>query len=302
MNRADHDPAWRAHHRTRRRRRRRRAYIRSIHLLPTLATLGNALCGFGAIYVATLDPQNVGPDPFARLFAENRFTAAAYLIFAAMLWDAIDGRLARFTRHTTDFGGQLDSLADIISFGAAPALLALQLFKSEGPTDVPLAFSRLVWAAGAVYFACAAVRLARFNVSNKHGEQHHFSFLGLPSPGAGGAVAACVLVQQDLVGRIDALAVVGVWLMPLLLLALGLLMVSHVRYGHVVNRYLRGRRPIERLLPPVVAGLALVVAHQYTLAVGLVGYAASGFVSHVAVRARSRRAPPRALSAPDTGR
>src|SRR5205085_3796266 len=101
-----------------------------------------------------------------------KFFAAAYLIFVAMIFDALDGRLARFTRHTTDFGGQLDSLADTVSFGAAPAFIALLLFKYEGPT-LPFAFSRLIWAVGALYFSCAAIRLARFNVSNEHGEQHH---------------------------------------------------------------------------------------------------------------------------------
>ena len=120
-----------------------------------------------------------------------------------MVFDALDGRLARFTRHTTDFGGQLDSLADVISFGAAPAFLALQVFRTASGTTTPATCSRRsspgsIWAIGALYLSCAAIRLARFNVSNEHGEQHHFSFLGLPSPGAGGAVAALVLMQQDL--------------------------------------------------------------------------------------------------------
>src|SRR4029078_11914812 len=101
-----------------------------------------------------------------------------------MVFDALDGRLERFTRHTTDFGGQLDSLADVVSFGAAPAfhappvfksngppasvtaptLLALQVFKVNGPT-VSFIISRFIWAIGALYFSCAAIRLARFNVS-----------------------------------------------------------------------------------------------------------------------------------------
>src|SRR5688572_5120261 len=162
-----------------------------------MATLGNAVCGFGAMYVATFDKLNVGTDPLAVWLEAHRFMAAAYLIFLAMVFDALDGRLARFTRHTTDFGGQLDSLADVVSFGAAPAFITLMLFKSEGPA-VPLVVSRLIWATAALYFSCAAIRLARFNVSNEHGEQHHFSFLGLPSPGAAGAVVATILMSQDL--------------------------------------------------------------------------------------------------------
>src|SRR4051812_46496609 len=109
------------------RRHGRRAYIRSVYSLPSLATLGNAICGFGAIYVASLDSGNTN-DALSAWFFHHHFVAAAYLIFIAMIFDAVDGRLARFTRHTTDFGGQLDSLADVVSFGVAPAFVALQVF------------------------------------------------------------------------------------------------------------------------------------------------------------------------------
>src|SRR3954462_7339645 len=150
--------SWREHRRRRFRRHGRRAYIRSAYSLPSLATLGNAICGFAAIYVAGLDPANAGADWWTHWFANHRFLAAAYLIFLAMVFDALDGRLARFTRHTTDFGGQLDSLADVISFGAAPAFIALLLFKNQGPV-VPFFVSRLIWAVAALYFSCAAIRL-----------------------------------------------------------------------------------------------------------------------------------------------
>src|SRR3954462_10147622 len=90
--------ALRAHRPRRLRRHGRRAYIRSAYSLPSLATLGNAICGFGAMYVSTLTPSGVGVDSWTNYFFEHRFVAAAYLIFIAMLWDAIDGRLARFTR------------------------------------------------------------------------------------------------------------------------------------------------------------------------------------------------------------
>src|SRR5207247_4609569 len=141
----------------------------TFYFLPTLATLGNAVCGFGAMYVAAFDASNVGGDPWAIKLYSFKFLAAAYLIFLAMVFDALDGRLARFTRHTTDFGGQLDSLADVVSFGAAPAFLALELFRAEGPARLPFVASRFIWAIGALYFSCAAIRLARFNVSNQHG-------------------------------------------------------------------------------------------------------------------------------------
>jgi CDP-diacylglycerol--serine O-phosphatidyltransferase len=263
-----------------------------------MATLGNAVCGFGAMYVAAFDAGNVGDDPLALFLFKYRFLAAAYLVFLAMVFDALDGRLARFTRHTTDFGGQLDSLADVVSFGAAPAFITLLLFKSEGP-DVPFFVSRLIWAIAALYFSCAAIRLARFNVSNEHGEQHHFSFLGLPSPGAAGAVVALVLVQQDLrhsaIGMnsdvLHALANTCLYLLPPLVLGVGLLMISNIRYPHVVNRYLRGRRPITRLMTGVALVLALIVAHRYVLGVACIGYAMFGFATWSYLRLRPRPAP-----------
>src|SRR3954466_782238 len=233
------------HRRRRLRRRGKRAYIRSVYFLPSMATLGNAICGFGAMYVAAFDQTNVGTDPWAKWLYGYKFLAAAYMIFLAMLFDAMDGRLARFTRHTTDFGGQLDSLADVVSFGAAPAFIALLLFKAgTEKLPPPTMISRLVWAMGALYMSCAAIRLARFNVSNEHGEQHHFSFLGLPSPGAAGAVVALILMQQDLrqwaaetgYRVVGAAADVCLYLLPVVVLAAGLLMVSNIRYAHVVNR------------------------------------------------------------------
>ncbi len=291
------------HRRRRLRRRGRTVYIRSVHFLPTLATLGNAICGFAAIYVAGLNMDRTvsNPDPWALALAPHQYTAAAYLIFIAMLFDAIDGRLARFTRHTTDFGGQLDSLADVISFGVAPAFLALQTFKYDGPA-MPFSVSRAIWAIGALYMSCAAIRLARFNVANEHGEQHHFSFLGLPSPGAGAVVAAFVLMQQDLKyeelkhGQAfwGVLSDLCLYLLPLVLLTAGLLMVSGIRYPHLVNRYLRGQHSLGRLMIALAVVLALVVAHQYVLGIGTVMYMLFGLVSYWWVKLRARPATPAA--------
>jgi CDP-diacylglycerol--serine O-phosphatidyltransferase len=263
--------------RLRLRRHGRRAYIRSVYFLPSMATLGNAVSGFAAIYVATMVAQGATTkDPWGNFFVNRGFAAAAYFIFLAMVFDALDGRLARFARHTTDFGGQLDSLADVVSFGLAPAFVALRLFHVEGPTwDLP--FMRLVWPVAALYMCCAAIRLARFNVSNEHGEQHHFSFLGLPSPGAAGAVASLVLMQQEMARQgLDFLSKTCLTLLPIVVLCTGLLMVSHLRYPHLVNRYLRGRRSIGRLITIAGFVLLMVVAHQYVLGIGTLAYAAWG--------------------------
>ena len=154
--------------------------------------------------------------------------------------------------------------------------------------------SCLIWAMGAIYFSCAAIRLARFNVSNEHGEQHHFSFLGLPSPGAAGAVIGLVLMQQDLRGNAatpGTLSTVCVYLLPLLVLAVGLLMVSNLRYPHLVNRYLRGRRSIGMLIFMLTLALLLVVAHRYVIGVGTIVYALWGFASWVWLRIRPKKPP-----------
>lgn len=266
---------WREHRRRRFRRHGRRAYIRSVYSLPSLATLGNAVCGFGSLYVSGLGPlskEQVGSlDPITQFCWLHAFAVSAYLIFLAMFFDGIDGRLARFARHTTDFGGQLDSLADVISFGCAPAFLALQLFRDSQQVAVPV--SRLIWAVAALYMCCAAIRLARFNVSNEHGEQHHYSFLGLPSPGAGATVAAFVLLQQSLHhDGLPKLSYIAIWVLPGIVLATGLLMVSTFRYPHLVNKYLRGKRSIWRLLLALAIGLAMLVAHRYVLGLASLGY------------------------------
>lgn len=263
-----------------------------------MATLGNAVCGFGAIYVTHLTPNAAGADPWANMFADHRFLAACYLILLAMLFDALDGRLARWARHTTDFGGQLDSMADVISFGAAPAMIALALFKHEVP-EAPLFVSRLVWAIGAVYVSCAAIRLARFNVSNEHGEQAHMSFLGLPSPGAAAAVIGLVLMQQELrlqsganfyydkiTAALKILGDIAVFALPALTLAAGLLMVSGFRYPHLVNKYLRGRRGFGRLIGTLLFLVLLVTAHRYAIGMASVIYALSAPVWYLYLRQR----------------
>jgi CDP-diacylglycerol---serine O-phosphatidyltransferase len=282
--------------RLRLRRHGRRAYIRSVYFLPSLATLGNAVSGFAAIYVATLVAQGGAPprDPWGSFFVARGFSAAAYLIFLAMVFDALDGRLARFARHTTDFGGQLDSMADVVSFGLAPAFVALRLFHLDGP-DWYVPIMRLVWAIAALYMCCAAIRLARFNVSNQHGEQHHFSFLGLPSPGAAGAVASLILMEQELAHQgLTFLSQACVTILPIVVLATGLLMVSQLRYPHLVNRYLRGRRSIARLISIWILVLLIFVAHQYVLGIGTLTYAAWGPTAWLSVRVR-RWMKPRAM-------
>ncbi len=278
----------REHRRRRVRRHGRRAYIRSVYFLPSLATLGNAVCGFAAIYVASFDrPVGVSNDPITQFVTRDHFLTAAYFIFLAMLFDALDGRLARWARHTTDFGGQLDSMADVISFGAAPAFIALQFMRAEFGEALPFGVSRLIWAIGAVFMSCAAIRLARFNVSNEHGEQHHRSFLGMPSPGAGAVVASFILMLHDVRNDLSPSLAHGLaWLFPVVVLAAGLLMVSNIRYPHLVNRYLRGRQPMGRLVPILLVAMLAIWKHRYFLGLGSISYMLYGVVLLFYARSR----------------
>jgi CDP-diacylglycerol--serine O-phosphatidyltransferase len=166
---------------------RRRARLK---VLPSLFTLGNAVCGFAAIVQVAAVHVNLATHTIEN--PEN-FVHAAWLIVLAGLFDGIDGRIARLTQSTGDFGGELDSLCDAVSFGVAPGLMvAMSNARAIAASQL---FAKMSWFFGA-WFACAAIlRLARFNVENSHDEDAHLSFKGLPSPAAAGTIITTVLFQ-----------------------------------------------------------------------------------------------------------
>ncbi|HUW84023.1 MAG TPA: CDP-alcohol phosphatidyltransferase family protein [Phycisphaerae bacterium] len=270
-------------------RKPRRKRLTAVATLPTMMTLGNLLCGFGAIYCAILAVQADGADLSRLTFRSALFermmptylAVGAYLVFAALIFDALDGRLARLTRRTSDFGGQLDSLADMVSFGAAPAALVLCLVMPllREQADAIMGgklYWRMAWVAAAVYVACTAIRLARFNVENIHDESAHMSFRGLPAPGAGVTLAALIVLHEEVI-RVE-MQWASRWLMlalPVAAFVLGLVMVSSLRYVHLVNVYLRGRRPISHLVALLIVVTLAWVAPQLVLAVLICGYALS---------------------------
>ena len=269
-------------------RERRRRILRTTAVLPGLATVLNALSGFAAIHFAT-------KDALGEARPEN-LVASAWLIFLAMGFDMLDGRLARMTRRTSDFGGQLDSLADVISFGAAPAVLMLrtvvmvlrgqlQQFPSLPPYLGVQSVERAVWCVAAVYLACAALRLARFNVENEPDESAHMSFRGLPSPGAAAVIAALVLLFEHL-SEIDTGWRSATWLLvavavalPVATLLTALLMVSQFEYPHVINQYVRGRRPFNYLVKLVLIAIAVLLEPFVTVAAVVTIYSLTGPVA-----------------------
>jgi len=254
----------------------RRAALRTISVFPTLLTLGNLLCGFGAVFFASRPAQTAIPMGWSPL------TFSASLIFLGMVLDAFDGRIARLTGNTSDLGEQLDSMADMVTFGVAPAFLAVQLIGVAAPfisVQNDQMFDRCVVICACIYVACAALRLARFNLIVGHEENRdHLSFEGLPTPGAAGTVASLVLLHQHFL--VDGnpmswsirLAAIGMVII-MLLAAFG--MVSRLRYQHVVSRYLAGRVGFVTISRIVMLGLLLLIHLQGALAAGFVFYAIS---------------------------
>ena len=245
----------------------------NIAVLPALVTLGNAVSGFAAICLLLKAPPFVLQDgiPVGNL---DPYVIAGYLIFLAMVFDALDGRIARFARATSDFGGQLDSLCDAMSFGAAPALLAYRLVVDT--IDHPM-FHRLALVLGAVYFGCTLLRLARFNVENVHDEEAHLAFRGLPSPAAAGAlVSLTILVLSFWQDGDSSISPIIVWALPVMMLVLGLLMVSTIRYLHLLNQFIRGRRPLSYLVQIIFCVALLFILKEKALPLVFLAYAASG--------------------------
>ncbi len=221
-------------------RRVRRHRVRYITVLPSLVTILNGLFGFTALVLAS---KAVEMEP-----AEwSYFALAGYMVLVAMIADMLDGRLARMSQSTSSFGGQLDSLCDLISFGVAPAFLMLKFVETKLDLSTVLCgglLHRFIWLAALAYISCAAIRLARFNVENAENEAAHMSFVGLPSPAAAGLVVSLVIFHQEQVPTLDLV----IYLLPFVTLGMAILMVSRVRYPHLLNVYLTGKKPFGYLI------------------------------------------------------
>jgi len=261
--------------------------IRSIAVAPALITLLNVICGFAAIHFAARGMQDADSIWLERPEL-NYFAAAAWMIILAMVCDAMDGFLARMTGGTSSFGGQLDSLADIVSFGMAPAFLMLlvvekrmpEIFHPAGPifSSIP---GKLLWLIAVLYICCAALRLARFNVENRQDVEAHMGFSGLPSPAAAGVLASLVLLKEDLPSLIQIGSQAVIVILPFITVGVALLMVSRIPYRHLINQYIRGRRPFSHVVRIVIIMVFLFWQPQLTLAIGFVAYASGSAVQRL---------------------
>lgn len=286
-----------------RRERAKKRILQSTAVLPSFVTLLNGLAGMGAIHFATKEALGT----LSPLHMHN-LMIAAWLIFLAMIFDMLDGRLARMTRRTSDFGAQLDSLCDVISFGVAPAVLMVRMvipaLRQLGELGHDWRLDRVAWSISAIYVACAVMRLARFNVETEEDESAHMDFRGLPTPGAAAAVASLVLLFERLSlprffnvwnaqgqwqGSLWQLMAISSTLI-LITLATAMLMVSQCKYAHLVNHYIRGKKPFSYLVKLVVIGLAMLWQPFATLAIATNAYALSGPAGAVWRRIKSKKA------------
>ena len=261
----------------------RKQRLRSITILPSLVTILNGLFGFAAIVFtaegaafsagARSSDQHI---PFFTFGSTTYFAMSGYMVLMAMIADLLDGQLARRVKGASSFGGQLDSLCDVISFGVAPAFLMLKILECElrvvGFADESF-LQRFIWVTAAAYISCAAIRLARFNVENAEDQSAHMSFLGLPTPAAAGVIISLVIFHQE---TFRTLAIIC--LLPFLALGMSILMVSRIRYPHVLNQYLRGRKPFGHLIRALLLLVFLYWYLQAALVLIFCGFAASSFV------------------------
>jgi CDP-diacylglycerol--serine O-phosphatidyltransferase len=258
-------------------RRVGRPKLKHITILPSLVTILNGVCGFAAIAFAS---KGAMPGPGGSSY----FAMSGYMILLAMIADMLDGRLARMNQSTSSFGGQLDSLCDMVSFGVAPAFLMLRVlehkisgisgFEGFNPTTVTF-LERFIWAAAAGYLSCAAIRLARFNVENEEDESAHMSFVGLPTPAAAGVIVSLVILHQDILPNLNVI----IYVLPFCALGSAVLMVSRIQYPHILNQYLRGKKPFSYLIR-VLLLCAFIYWTNIQAAMVLIfcGFAASSFV------------------------
>jgi CDP-diacylglycerol--serine O-phosphatidyltransferase len=210
------------------------------------------------------------------------------MIFLAMLADMLDGHLARMSQNTSSFGGQLDSLCDVISFGVAPAFLMLRVVENSFTFSpaIDVFIYRFLWLTAAIYISCAAIRLARFNVENEEDEASHMSFSGLPTPAAAGVITSLIILNQDIVKQLDGTYTFFSYMghnviiasLPFVAIGISILMVSRVRYPHILNQYLRGRKPFAHLIRVIAFIVIIIFSFEVALVLVFCSFAASGFL------------------------
>lgn len=262
-----------------------------IYFLPNLMTAGNLFCGFVACIKCIQAHYLMRGTDVITPGASELFAEAVWLIFGAMAFDVLDGRLARMGGKESLFGGEFDSLADVISFGLTPALMMFFLILS--PTQGYPIFQKIGWFFGFVYLLCAAIRLARFNVIThpliiKANKSDTKDFIGLPVPAAAGTVAALVLFLLNMAKHDRSLQLWALALPPLLLL-IAVLMVSTIRYPSGKQIDMQTKTPLASLVLVVSAAGAIVAFKEFGMLLVMLSYIFFGLGRAIRRRSRLRK-------------
>ncbi|OYP29397.1 CDP-diacylglycerol--serine O-phosphatidyltransferase [Rhodopirellula sp. MGV] len=252
-----------------RRQKRRRRRKLMLAVLPTMLTLGNGMCGLASIAVAVSGPELGLP-------LEQKLFASGLLIFGGMLFDALDGSAARMTGQETEFGAQLDSLCDAVTFGTAPAVIIWRISDA-----LP---QRFLWACGVLFTLCVLIRLARFNVETGEDDTHE-TFEGLPSPAAAGTLAAFALAMPELKSIAEEasysehlqwvaekMLIASHYVIPTLAGVLAYLMVSRFQYPHLVAQYARGKRSLHQIGQALFVVVVAIFIHWMVLPIAFCYY------------------------------
>lgn len=257
-----------------------------IYFLPNLATALNLFCGFAAV-IRCIQARFVGED-FGKS-PQQLYTEAVWLILAAILFDILDGRLAKLGGRDSLFGKEFDSIADVVSFGMAPSLMVFFLILS--PTQGYPFFRDIGWIIGFIYLLCVAVRLSRFNVvthpliseSELAASKH---FIGLPAPAAAGMISSLVLLLNkfDLKGYSIAL--------PVLMLMIAFLMISPIRYPSFKYIDWTTRLNFRFFILIIVIVSILAIIREIGIVLIFLGYLFYGFFLHMRRRYRPGGEPP----------
>lgn len=256
-----------------RKKKRRRKRRLTLAVLPTMLTLGNGICGLAAIAIAMSDhPEWTG---------ETKLLIAGTLIFGGMLFDALDGSAARMTGQESQFGAELDSLCDAITFGTAPAVIVWEYAHGMALPQ------KISWGIGVLFTLCVLIRLARFNVETDEDDSHE-GFDGLPSPAAAGTLASFAIAMPELAGyandpeypeRVQWVAQqllhVSQYFMAALTLVLAYLMVSRFQYKHVFQQLVQGRRSPHQIGQALFILIGASVLHWLALPIAFCYYAFS---------------------------
>ncbi len=274
--------------------------IPAVSVLPTLFTLANLVCGFFAIVAAarveaptsadvpTTSAIHLSPAAPTQILRDldkedpvHNCMLAGWLIFLAMIFDALDGHVARLAKTSSDFGAQLDSLCDVVTFGVAPAFLLVKLCPGFTYNH-----SQMIWIIAAAYACCAALRLARFNVETDD-DDDHMNFSGLPSPAAASVIAGFAILFYTLRRDDNPLPyAAGIdltvqWAAPFVALLAAALMVSRVPYPHVVNQFFRGNRSFGHVVGVVFALAVIMIIRGYAVPLACLAFLFLGPIRYI---------------------